>query len=206
MFSPCIDPGHGGRGWEPVFNLSMALLLRTALIEKYPEWDIEMTRELDLINPSRPARAEIAMMHNAQFTLSIHANASPTGDPREHGPLWFYKDEVGPEKQIGKTILDALFGSGLMPRGEYIEEGTGRVRPMKGNMHQARPVGWTRRSYSVLRHHGSRPAGLLECDYYTNPKARAWLESMEGKKQLVVAMIAGLETAEGLLVPKGPTP
>lgn len=80
-----IDPGHGGHDpgavgpsgiYEKDVVLDIALKARDIIIKEYPEYEVILTRDRDIFLPL-PERAKIANNNNADFFLSIHANASP---------------------------------------------------------------------------------------------------------------------------------
>lgn len=85
-----IDPGHGGHDpgavgpsglYEKDVVLDIALRARNILKREYPHYEVVLTRETDVFIPL-PRRAALANRMNADFFLSIHANASPNRQAR----------------------------------------------------------------------------------------------------------------------------
>ncbi|MCX8069553.1 MAG: N-acetylmuramoyl-L-alanine amidase [Thermodesulfovibrionales bacterium] len=80
-----LDAGHGGHDpgavgptglYEKDVVLDIALRTRTHLNERYPHYEVHLTREKDVFIPL-DKRAQIANKLNADLFISIHANASP---------------------------------------------------------------------------------------------------------------------------------
>ncbi|HEX8947917.1 MAG TPA: N-acetylmuramoyl-L-alanine amidase [Dissulfurispiraceae bacterium] len=85
-----IDAGHGGHDsgavgptglYEKDVVLDIALKVRDIIQRDYPEWRVILTRDSDVFIPL-PRRAQIANENDADFFLSIHANASPNRQAR----------------------------------------------------------------------------------------------------------------------------
>ncbi|MBI3593141.1 MAG: N-acetylmuramoyl-L-alanine amidase [Nitrospirae bacterium] len=85
-----IDPGHGGHDpgavgpnglYEKNVVLDIALKVRDIIRKEYPAYQVILTRESDVFIPL-PERAKIANNNEADFFLSIHANASPNKQAR----------------------------------------------------------------------------------------------------------------------------
>jgi N-acetylmuramoyl-L-alanine amidase len=85
-----IDPGHGGHDpgavgpnglYEKDVVLDIALRARSILRKEYPHYEVVLTRETDVFIPL-PKRAALANRINADFFLSVHANASPNRQAR----------------------------------------------------------------------------------------------------------------------------
>lgn len=85
-----IDAGHGGHDpgatgptglREKDVVLDIALRMRTILKKNYPLYQVILTRDSDVFVPL-PVRAKIANENDADFFLSIHANASPNKKTR----------------------------------------------------------------------------------------------------------------------------
>ena len=85
-----IDPGHGGHDsgaigptglCEKDVVLDVALRVRDIIKKKYPTYEVILTRDSDVFIPL-PERAKIANKSEADFFLSIHANASPNRKAR----------------------------------------------------------------------------------------------------------------------------
>jgi len=85
-----IDPGHGGHDpgavglnglYEKDIVLDVALRVREIMKREYPAYEVILTRDKDVFIPL-PERAKIANRNDADFFLSIHANASPNRQAR----------------------------------------------------------------------------------------------------------------------------
>ena len=85
-----IDPGHGGHDsgaigptglCEKDVVLDIALRIRDIIKKEYPRYEVILTRDSDVFIPL-PERAQIANKSDANFFLSIHANASPNRKAR----------------------------------------------------------------------------------------------------------------------------
>ncbi|MEW5745821.1 MAG: N-acetylmuramoyl-L-alanine amidase [Nitrospirota bacterium] len=85
-----VDPGHGGHDpgavgpsglYEKDVVLDIALKVRSIMKRDHPQFDVVLTRETDIFIPL-PQRAAVANRNNADFFLSIHANASPNRQAR----------------------------------------------------------------------------------------------------------------------------
>lgn len=80
-----LDAGHGGHDpgavgptglYEKDVVLDIALKTRMHLNERYPHYEVHLTRDKDIFIPL-DKRAQIANRLNADLFISIHANASP---------------------------------------------------------------------------------------------------------------------------------
>ncbi len=85
-----IDAGHGGHDPGAVgptglnekdVVLDIALKVRQIIRSEYPQYKVILTRDRDVFIPL-PERAKIANSNDADFFLSIHANASPNRQAR----------------------------------------------------------------------------------------------------------------------------
>ncbi len=85
-----IDAGHGGHDSGAVgptgleekdVVLDIALRMRSIINRQYPLYKVILTRDSDVFVPL-PERAKIANKNDADFFLSIHANASPNRKAR----------------------------------------------------------------------------------------------------------------------------
>lgn len=85
-----IDAGHGGYDpgaigpnglYEKDVVLDIALKIRDIMINKYPLYEIILTRDRDIFVPL-DERAAIANRSNADLFVSIHTNASPNRKAR----------------------------------------------------------------------------------------------------------------------------
>ncbi|MBF0505969.1 MAG: N-acetylmuramoyl-L-alanine amidase [Nitrospirae bacterium] len=85
-----IDAGHGGHDSGAVgptglrekdVVLDIALRMRSIINSQYPIYKVILTRDSDVFVPL-PERAKIANKNDADFFLSVHANASPNRKAR----------------------------------------------------------------------------------------------------------------------------
>lgn len=128
-------------------------------------------------------RASMAKASKADLVISVHCNASPTGDPREHGPLVFWDPAKISTAPYASRVAIASSTRG----GEYLE--AGKVKPMLSHQIKARLLDgegkkhWTHRAYNVLTAYTNQgvDAILVELGYMTNPSELAWLTSTEGR-------------------------
>lgn len=135
-------------------------------------------------------RATAARESRADLVISLHCNASPTGDPREHGTLVFWDPDRIATAQCACRVATASSVRG----GEYLE--AGKVQPMTSHQIKARrDPHWTGRAYRVLSAYTSQGVNaiLIELDYLTNPHGLAWLTSTEGRRQAAHIVCTALE-------------
>jgi N-acetylmuramoyl-L-alanine amidase len=198
-----LDPGHSSR--DPgCFNAdfvehdwvwSICSLVTNLLYDSGWPLDLKLSRTGPDHDPTRAERAKsmasTERSNKADFVISLHANS--TQDQREHGCLAF--------RIMGTPytwVPAESFLKSMNRQGDYVEEGTGIVKPMRSQMHCAKANHWTERAYSVLKHYPqySIPAVLFEFGYSSNTDERGWLLSDEGKKTCALATV---ESVRGLL-------
>lgn len=85
-----LDAGHGGHDsgaigpsglMEKDVVLDVVLRMRSIINREYPSYKVILTRDSDVFIPL-PERAKIANRNDADFFLSVHANASPNRKAR----------------------------------------------------------------------------------------------------------------------------
>lgn len=121
----CIDAGHGGYDggatdeeeirYEKDDNLHLALAVRDAFRERYPDVEIIMTRETDVFIELQE-RCNIANNANADFFISLHRNSSTSGKGVE---IWINNESVGDnkwDKLLAEYIMDWLDQVGISER------------------------------------------------------------------------------------------
>lgn len=173
-----IDPGANRPGiLEKETNLAIALQVRDVL-ESYGA-NVVLTRETDrelseLCDNDKVrgryrrdlnARREMIQESNADFFVSIHANAS--SDSRRRGIECYYATN----SEEGKALAYA------------IQEQLSMIAPVN---QQARPA-----EFYVLRR-SSVPAVLIEVGFITNPEEKILLQSQEYQRKLAEAIVKGI--------------
>jgi N-acetylmuramoyl-L-alanine amidase len=173
-----IDPGANRPGiQEKDINLAVTLALRDVLAGQGAH--VVLTRETDselsgLCDNARVrgryhrdlhARREMIREANADFFISIHANASPHA--RRRGIECYYAADSAEGKALALAIQEQL----------------GAIAPVS---QQARPA-----EFYVLRR-SKVPAVLIEVGFITNPDERALLQSPEYQRRLAEAIAAGV--------------
>lgn len=116
----CLDPGHGGDDpgaksadglrSEKDDCLSLALKIRAALADKYPETDVVMTREDDTY-PTLEERCDIANRCSADLFVSIHRNSADGGASGVE--IWADSKKPKTDKHLAEKILKAVDGVGV---------------------------------------------------------------------------------------------
>ena len=191
-----LNPGHGGtdRGTshnnvvesEYVYDLALAVEKALAALG----FGCLLTRGRDE-DPSHHARAKVALDHMAAGTVCIHVNASHGGDPREHGPLAFHRDDDLQGEAAARAFVRSLGRSG-----EFTNT-AGDVRKMLWQTHIARPPRhWTCDAWSCIVQN-PLPVVLVECEYCTHEPSARWLLSPEGKAALTRAIVAAAQVLIG---------
>lgn len=168
-----IDPGHGGHDPGAVYdgvreadlNLAIAERLKSALGSAAIQ-DI-LTREDDRF-VALAARAEMANELGADLFLSLHCNAATR--PEVLG----FSVHHAPGSARGTVLAQALHRA--------------LIRTLPGRRDQ----GILSSAFLVLKR-TAMPAALLECEFLSNPAARAWLQTTAAQEQLAQAMRQGIE-------------
>jgi N-acetylmuramoyl-L-alanine amidase len=143
------------------------------------------TRDRDS-DPSFADRARVAIDHCVCGTIVLHVNA---GDPREHGPLAFHRDDDIVGMQAAQAFIKSL------NRGGRYQVNDVYSAPMRWQTHVVKPTGWTSRAWRCLVDQAI-PCCLVECEYCTHEPSARWLLSHEGRAALVRAIVA----AAGVMV------
>lgn len=191
-----LDPGHGGDDSGCVFGpfheaewvYPFCLDLAQELKARGHHVELSRTAHED---PAHAVRQDRAQAMRADLALLVHVNS---GHGEEHGPLVFrnFGDLAG-ERYAAKLLKT------LDRAGEYVEEHTLKIRPMRSQQHIARPLAahWTYRAWCCLApYEGRLPAALLECEYITHEPSRAWLLGA-GRAQLLKACAEALSALKG---------
>jgi N-acetylmuramoyl-L-alanine amidase len=172
----CIDAGHGGSdpgavGSDPYlleekeFNLNLARELE-AVLESRGHW-VVMTRRKDRF-VSLPSRANFANRLNADFFVSIHANAAES--PLAEGMEVFYF----PGSEAGRQAADYVLDSMLQRFADH------RNRGVKSA------------NFTVLRL-TDMAAILVESEFLTHPDQLQFLANPQNRQILAEAISDGIE-------------
>lgn len=139
---------------------------------------------------SHTKRAAAAKAYGADLVVSIHCNASPTGDEREHGPLVFWD----PERIGAAPYANRVSSASCVRGGEYLE--AGEVRQMLRHQIRAqREPHWSGRAHRVLAAYSAVGVNaiLVECGYLTSPHELTWLTSRDGHTEAARIIATALE-------------
>ncbi len=177
-----VDPGHGGIDGgtgragvlEKDINLAIGLEVHRILTENGIEATLTRDTDMDLGGLGSGSRwrrdleASIrkTQEHNAQFMVSIHANASRKSS--ESGPLVFYPADSVEGRRLADAVLKSL---------------RGLTEP---NLNQ--PIA---ARFYVLRQ-SPVPTILVETGFLTNPEDRQKLVDSGYQRQLAEAIAAGV--------------
>ncbi len=212
-----IDPGHGGndegaaapgsRLKEKDVALKIALVVRDELIQA--GFRVIMTRQDDRY-VSLQERARLVNSQEADFFLSIHANAAKTRLAR--GFETFYlsdpvNDAYDPEKmpdesylryeffyddhkELGRVLLTLMDKASSEDRAKSIDLAEMIRDAMKAKLH-SRDRGVKRARFFVLKK-TDIPAVLVEVGFLSNPKDENLLKSLKYQKKIAQAIAQGL--------------
>jgi N-acetylmuramoyl-L-alanine amidase len=172
----CIDAGHGGSdpgaiGTEPFhleekdFNLNLAETLEGQL-ESRGHW-VVMTRRKDRY-VSLPARANFANRLEAEFFVSIHANAAESYLADGMEVFYFPGSQAG--RNAATTVLNSMIESFPDHRNRGVKSA----------------------NFTVLRL-TNMPAILVESEFLTNPDQLQFLANMENQQNLATAIADGID-------------
>ncbi len=213
-----IDPGHGGKDpgcsgkgtKEKEIALAIALQLGATLEHYFPDVNFIYTRKTDVFIPL-DRRAKIANEHTADLFISIHCNNFPKSGrvkgsetyvlglhraddnlevaKRENAAIYYednYQETYGgydPNSPEGHIILS-------MYQNAYLEQSISFANKIERNIkrntqHKSRGV--RQAGFLVLRE-TTMPSVLVEAGYLSNASDNRYLDSAEGKAQVVSAI------------------
>jgi N-acetylmuramoyl-L-alanine amidase len=172
----CIDAGHGGSdpgaiGTDPFrleekeFNINLAQTLEAEL-ESRGHWAV-MTRRKDR-SVSLPARANFANRLEAEFFVSIHANAAESYLAEGMEVFHFPGSEAG--RDAATTVLNSMIESFPDHRNRGVKSA----------------------NFTVLRL-TNMPAVLVESEFLTNPDQLQFLANQENQQRLAIAISDGID-------------
>ena len=162
-----IDPGHGGKdpgavGFglkEKDLTLKISLKIRDILQKEYSNVDVKLSRTTDIFL-SLAQRTNAANSWNADFLLSVHINATPSGYGYED---WVYERTTNSKSIAAQNVINAevIKATGWRNRGKK-----------RGNLHMVRES----KMASVLTESGfidnPNDAKLLKDDTFLDKVAR----------------------------------
>ncbi len=213
-----IDPGHGGKDpgcsgtgtREKEIALSIGLQLGRTLQQFYPNVEFIYTRQSDVF-VTLDRRAQIANEVDADLFISIHCNyfphsANPKGSEtyvlglhrakdnlevakRENASIYFednYEqtyDGYDPNSTEGHIIL-SMFQNAFLEQSILFAN---KIEKNIKNNTQQRSRGVKQAGFLVLRK-TTMPSVLVETGYLSNVKDNKFLDSQNGKAQIVNAI------------------
>jgi N-acetylmuramoyl-L-alanine amidase len=206
----CLDPGHGGKDtgnrtfWhnEKTLTLALASELRDQL--KKAGFNVILTRTTDkyVELSDRPA---LANKRDADLFVSLHFNATKTGQNEVSGPETYCITPVGASSSNA--------------------QGDGRdYGPTTANRHECKSLlfacqiekslvqnlgvndrGVRRARFAVLRD-AAMPAILIECGYMTHPVEGKKILDAAYRRQMAQAIVKGILNYQKLTAPPVPPP
>jgi N-acetylmuramoyl-L-alanine amidase len=207
-----IDPGHGGRDpgavahgmFEKDIVLEIALHLRDLLRQHNPDLTVHLTRETDVFVPLEE-RTAIANKHRADLFVSIHVNATRSGQARgvETYVLNVTNDQnalavAAFENQATTKALSDLHGilRDIMLNSKLEESlllagavQRGMVRQLK--LPPTQDLGVKQAPFYVLMG-AMMPSILVEAGFLTNREDARLLQSSAHRKEIARGIHAGI--------------
>ena len=221
-----IDAGHGGKdpgahgsySVEKTVALNIALKLRDAIHENYPEIKVIMTRADNTFIPLNH-RSEIANDANANLFISIHCNSSPEGTAsiahKQKGVMVL----VYSYKRKGEQLEAVRENSSIYQEKNYKEtyesyDETDPVNQILLNTYMQKyrkqsilfgdllmdqfkatgdrvTLGVKEQSVLVLAHSGM-PNVLIETGFINNPEEEDYLNSASGQNEVVNSIVKAI--------------
>ena len=213
-FTVVIDPGHGGKDpgavsngyYEKIIALSTSLELGRILEEN--NIDIVYTRKNDVF-VNLIERANIANRSDAQLFLSIHCNAHSSQAygaetfvlglhanernfevAKKENSVIFLEDDYtnqydgfdpsNPESVIGLILMQEEYLDQSIEAAKYIQEGF--VNILKRKNRNVKQAGFIVLKYTYM------PSVLIELGFLTNKTEGAYLNSLNGQKEMADAI------------------
>ena len=221
-----IDAGHGGKdpgargsySVEKTVALNIALKLRDAIHEDYPEIKVIMTRADNTFIPL-DHRSEIANDANANLFISIHCNSSPEGTAsiahKQKGVMVL----VYSYKRKGEQLEAVRENASIYQEKNYKEtyesyDETDPVNQIVLNTYMQKyrkqsilfgdllmdqfkatgdrvTLGVKEQSVLVLAHSGM-PNVLIETGFINNPEEEDYLNSANGQNEIVSSIVSAI--------------
>lgn len=213
-FTVVIDPGHGGKDpgavsngyYEKIIALSTSLKLGRILEEN--NIDVVYTRKNDVF-VNLIERANIANRSDAQLFLSIHCNAHSSQAygaetfvlglhanqrnfevAKKENSVIFLEDDYtnqydgfdpsNPESVIGLILMQEEYLDQSIEAAKYIQEGF--VNILKRKNRNVKQAGFIVLKYTYM------PSVLIELGFLTNKTEGAYLNSLNGQKEMADAI------------------
>ena len=213
-FTVVIDPGHGGKDpgavsngyYEKIIALSTSLELGRILEEN--NIDVVYTRKNDVF-VNLIERANIANRSDAQLFLSIHCNAHSSQAygaetfvlglhanqrnfevAKKENSVIFLEDDYtnqydgfdpsNPESVIGLILMQEEYLDQSIEAAKYIQEGF--VNILKRKNRNVKQAGFIVLKYTYM------PSVLIELGFLTNKTEGAYLNSLNGQKEMADAI------------------
>ena len=213
-FTVVIDPGHGGKDpgavsngyYEKIIALSTSLELGRILEEN--NIDVVYTRENDVF-VNLIERANIANRSDAQLFLSIHCNAHSSQAygaetfvlglhanqrnfevaKKENSVIFLEDDYINqydgfdpsnPESVIGLMLMQEEYLDQSINAARYIQNGF--VNKLKRKNRNVKQAGFIVLKYTYM------PSVLIELGFLTNKTEGAYLNSLNGQKEMADAI------------------
>ncbi|MHB8207321.1 N-acetylmuramoyl-L-alanine amidase family protein [Mucilaginibacter sp.] len=221
-----IDAGHGGKdpgahgsySVEKTVALNIALKLRDAIHESYPQIKVIMTRSDNTFIPLNH-RSEIANDNNANLFISIHCNSSPEGTAsiahkqkgamvlvygfhrkgeqmealRENSAIYQeknYKETYESYDETDPTNLIVLNAYMQKYRKQSILFGELLMDQFKATDDRV-TLGVKEQGVLVLAHSGM-PNVLIETGFINNPEEEDYLNSASGQAEIVSSIVKAI--------------
>ena len=217
-FTVVIDPGHGGKDpgavsngyYEKIIALSTSLELGRILEEN--NIDVVYTRNNDVF-VNLIERANIANRSDAQLFLSIHCNAHSSQAygaetfvlglhanqrnfevaKKENSVIFLEDDYINqydgfdpsnPESVIGLMLMQEEYLDQSINAARYIQNGF--VNKLKRKNRNVKQAGFIVLKYTYM------PSVLIELGFLTNKTEGAYLNSLNGQKEMADAIAAAV--------------
>ncbi len=217
-----LDPGHGGSNegalgvagiYERELTLATSRGLRDALIERFPEVEVRLTRESD-IDLGLSDRTHYANLHGADLFISIHYNAAEgasanglevyylSADEPTAEPLAPAETLEGPGGIEVASILFDLERTRLHQRSALLAETLHEaLLPASG----LRDRGVKQAQFRVLRG-AHMPCVVVELGFLTHPEEGVTVVSESYTEAIVEAFVGGIEAFEAQLAAESTAP
>lgn len=198
------DPGNTGNGYlEKEISLNISLKLGE-ILDKYDDIDVVYTRKSDKFvniferaNIANKSNANLFISihcdsHNSQaygagtFVLGLHANQRNFEVAKKENSVIFYEDDYinqydgfdpnNPESLIGLTLMQEEYLDQSIVAASYIQNSF--VQNLKRKNRNVKQAGFIVLKYTYM------PSVLIETGFLTNKNEGAYLNSINGQKEM----------------------
>jgi len=204
----CLDPGHGGKDtgnrapgffphYEKNYTLPLAFELRNQLQKL--GFNVVLTRSQDTY-VELPARPAIANARGADLFISLHFNATQTGQNEVAGPETYCITPVG---AASSNAQGEGADDGATTANRFENKSLLLAYQMEKSLVQSLHVddrGVRRARFAVLRD-AAMPAILIEGGYMTNPTEGKKIYDAGYRKQMAAAIVRGILNYQKLTAP-----